>query len=146
MGVFLSESPVWKKRSSAACCEATPTPPKPIHLFWVVIQKLIKNHLSDRKKKKTTRNWHLQLCSFTQVSPRNILRIIPSRTVQTNHWLDSLRGIVSVTRSLNCSIWKIRSMITPPTEYMQFFHRKTSPIIICHKRLTCIHRLKVAEQ
>lgn len=53
MGVFLSESPVWKKRSSAACCEATPTPPKPIHLFWVVIQKLIKNHLSDRKKKKT---------------------------------------------------------------------------------------------
>lgn len=145
MGVFLSESPVWKKRSSAACCEATPTPPKPIHLFWVVIQKLIKNHLSDRKK-KNTRNWHLQLCSFTQVSPRNILRIIPSRTVQTNHWLDSLRGIVSVTRSLNCSIWKIRSMITPPTEYMQFFHRKTSPIIICHKRLTCIHRLKVAEQ
>lgn len=146
MGVFLSRVTCMEKEIFCCLLWSHPHSPKPIHLFWVVIQNLIKKNLSDRKKTQNTRNWHLQLCSFTQVSPWNILRIIPSRTVQTNHWLDSLRGIISVTRSLNSSIWKIRSMITPPTEYMQFFHRKTSPIIICHKRLTCLHRLKVAEQ
>lgn len=53
MGVFLRVTCMEKE---IFCCLlwSHPHSPKPIHLSWVVTQKLIKKNLSDRKKRQET--------------------------------------------------------------------------------------------